>query len=149
MLNDLLFGRFQIEIENKIVNPIKELFDSLNLNGKVTITTEAFDGYPDCDELQVMINYNDKKMPGDGFQLTYDLYYGEDRENKREVEITMLSDILRGATGNYGGICWPQKEIKFSFSSLTPLDDELTEDLVICGLLLKEYILDSQPATKG
>ncbi len=143
MLHDLLFERFQIEIENKIITPLKELLVSLKLDSKISIATESYDGYPDCDELQVMVNYNDKKSPGDGFQLTYDLYYGEDKENKREVEISMLSDILRGAIGNYGGICWPQKEIKFNFNGLSTLDDELAEDVVICGLLLKEHLFDS------
>ena len=144
MLNDLLFGRFQIEIENKLISPVKDLLNTLKLDGKVTVTTETFDGYPDCDELQVIVNFGDKHTPDDGFLLTYDLYYGEDQPNKRDVEITMQSDILRGSTGNYGGICWPQKEVNFSFNSLTPLDDELIEDVVISGLLLKEYILDSK-----
>ena len=144
MLNDLLFGRFQLEIENKLVSHIKERANKLGLDSKITITTEPYDGYPDCDELQVIINFNDVHTPDDGFVLTYDLYYGEDQQNKRDADISMQSDILRGTTGNYGGICWPQKEIKFSFNNLNPLDDELTEDVVISGLLLKEYILDSK-----
>ena len=144
MLNDLLFGRFKTEVENKVVEQIKELVNDLKLVDKITITTEAYDGYPDCDELQVMVHFADKHLKDDGFQLTYDLYYGDDKENKKEIEITMLSDILRGATGNYGGICWPQKEIKFSFASLPTLDDELSEDVVISALLLKEYILDNK-----
>ncbi len=144
MLNDLLFERFQMEIENKLVTPLKERASNLGLDSKITITTEPYDGYPDCDELQVIVNFNDVHTPDDGFVLTYDLYYGEDQQNKRDIEISMLSDILRGTTGNYGGICWPQKEIKFSFSSVSALNDELTEDAVISGLLLKEYILDNK-----
>ena len=145
MLNDLLFGRFKTEVETKVIEPIRELVTAMKLDDKVTITTEVYDGYPDCDEMQVIVHFADKQLKDDGFSLTYDLYYGEDKENKRDVEITLSSDILRGITGNYGGVCWPQKEIKFDFANLlSPLDDELAEDVVISGLLLKEYVLDNK-----